>query len=90
MEESWALSLRDQCARARVPFFFKQWGGVQKSKRGRELAGRTHDAMPAIPPPSEPREADRLSRLAQAEKLAEKFDSVGGTAPLATLRARQA
>ena len=90
MEESWALSLRDQCARARVPFFFKQWGGVQKSKRGRELAGKTHDAMPAIPAPSEPLEADRLSRLAQAEKLAEQFGAADAPTPLAALRVRHA
>ena len=32
--------------RARVPFFFKQWGGVQKSRNGRELDGRTWDEMP--------------------------------------------
>lgn len=26
MQPGWALSLRDQCAQAGVPFFFKQWG----------------------------------------------------------------
>jgi len=29
-----------------VPFFFKQWGGVQKKKAGRLLDGRTWDEMP--------------------------------------------
>jgi hypothetical protein len=29
-----------------VPFFFKQWGGVRKVKRGRELDGRTYDEYP--------------------------------------------
>jgi protein gp37 len=38
--------IRDQCLRARVPFFFKQWGGVQKKKAGRILEGRTWDEMP--------------------------------------------
>ncbi|WP_165073522.1 DUF5131 family protein [Paludisphaera rhizosphaerae] len=46
MEEGWVRSLRDQCEAAGVPFFFKQWGGERKSKLGRELDGRTHDAMP--------------------------------------------
>lgn len=32
------------------PFFFKQWGGHNKSKAGRELDGRTHEAMPPITP----------------------------------------
>jgi len=44
----WARSIRDQCQRAKIPFFFKQWGGVQKGKAGRELDGRTHDDWPPI------------------------------------------
>jgi protein gp37 len=47
MQRQWVMSLKNQCWRARVPFFFKQWGGVQKSKNGRELDGRTYDQMPA-------------------------------------------
>ena len=46
MRREWVRSIRDQCATASVPFFFKQWGGVLKKKTGRELDGRTHDAMP--------------------------------------------
>jgi protein gp37 len=46
MEKEWVVSLRDQCQRAGVPFFFKQWGGVRKSKTGRELDGRTYDGLP--------------------------------------------
>lgn len=46
MEESWVLEIRDQCLLAKVPFFFKQWGGVQKSKTGRLLEGRTWDDLP--------------------------------------------
>lgn len=46
MEESWVLDIRDQCLDAGVPFFFKQWGGVNKKKAGRELEGRTWDDMP--------------------------------------------
>lgn len=46
MEREWVVSLRDQCRVARVPFFFKQWGGVQKKKRGRELDGRVYSAFP--------------------------------------------
>jgi protein gp37 len=55
MQPEWVASLRTQCARARVLFFFKQWGGVQKGKYGRLLEGRTHDDMPArriVPIPS--------------------------------------
>jgi protein gp37 len=46
MRYEWVASLRDQCAAAGVPFFFKQWGGVQKKRHGRLLDNKTHDAMP--------------------------------------------
>ena len=46
MSPSGVRDLRDQCTRAGVPFFFKQWGGVQKKKTGRHLDGRTWDQMP--------------------------------------------
>jgi protein gp37 len=48
MSEAWALNLRDQCMRAGVAFFFKQWGGVNKKKAGRLLGGRTWDQMPRL------------------------------------------
>lgn len=37
MEKQWVLDIRDQCANHGVPFFFKQWGGVNKKKAGRLL-----------------------------------------------------
>lgn len=46
LETEWVVSIRDQCLKAKVPFFFKQWGGVQKKKTGRLLDGRTWDQMP--------------------------------------------
>ena len=46
MNEEWVISLRDQCAASRVPFFFKQWGGVRKARNGRLLQGRTYDEYP--------------------------------------------
>lgn len=49
MNPKWATELRDQCLRANVPFFFKQWGGIQKKKTGRSLEGRTWDEMPSEP-----------------------------------------
>ncbi|HEX8072133.1 MAG TPA: phage Gp37/Gp68 family protein [Pyrinomonadaceae bacterium] len=47
MRESWVLDIRDQCNAAHIPFFFKQWGGVNKKRAGRLLEGRTWDQMPA-------------------------------------------
>lgn len=46
MRPEWVRDVRQQCRDAGVPFFFKQWGGVQKSVRGRELDGRTWEEMP--------------------------------------------
>jgi len=46
MKESWVQDIRDQCEFAKVPFFFKQWGGTNKKKAGRELDGKTWDEMP--------------------------------------------
>ena len=57
MNAEWATELRDQCLAARVPFFFKQWGGTNKKKAGRLLDGRVWDEMPraASSPPPRPR-----------------------------------
>ena len=46
MAAEWVRSIREQCRRSCVPFFFKQWGGVNKKLAGRELDGHYHDAMP--------------------------------------------
>ncbi len=46
VEEAWVKDIRDQCLAKKVPFFFKQWGGVHKKKAGRSLDGRTWDEMP--------------------------------------------
>lgn len=46
MEEEWVLQIRDRCQKFEVPFFFKQWGGVNKKRAGRELEGRTWDGQP--------------------------------------------
>jgi protein gp37 len=48
VDPAWVADIRDQCLTAGVPFFFKQWGGVQKKKTGRTLDGRTWDEMPAV------------------------------------------
>jgi len=46
IEADWAREVRDQCIEQNVPFFFKQWGGIQKKKNGRVLDGVTWDEMP--------------------------------------------
>jgi protein gp37 len=46
MDPAWVRDIRDQCLAARVPFFFKQWGGIRKKRAGRVLDGRTWDELP--------------------------------------------
>lgn len=48
IKKEWVESILRQCAAANISFFFKQWGGVNKSKTGRMLNGRTFDAMPSL------------------------------------------
>lgn len=50
MREEWVLDIRERCLSAGVPFFFKQWGGVNKKRAGRTLEGRTWDEMPVVAP----------------------------------------
>lgn len=47
MEEWWVWDIKQQCQEQEVLFFFKQWGGTNKKKAGRELAGNTYNEMPA-------------------------------------------
>ncbi len=48
MEESWVLSVKEQCLAQKIPFFFKQWGGVNKKTAGRLLQGQLYEEYPAI------------------------------------------
>ncbi|MDD5008171.1 MAG: phage Gp37/Gp68 family protein [Syntrophorhabdaceae bacterium] len=47
MEKEWAVDICNQCKANKVPFFFKQWGGVHKKLAGRKLEGRTWSEMPS-------------------------------------------
>ena len=63
MEEAWVLNLQKQCRDFDVDFFFKQWGGVRKSKAGRTLQGHTFNAMPARPLQPIPSRQIRLTMI---------------------------
>jgi protein gp37 len=65
MSPEWVTRIRQQCGNAKVPFFFKQWGGVRKSVAGRELEGRTFDEMPPITQNAVPEAAKRKLLAAQ-------------------------
>jgi len=46
IKEEWVREIRNQCECAKAPFFFKQWGGINKKRKGRLLDGRTWDEVP--------------------------------------------
>jgi protein gp37 len=48
IKEDWVLDIYSQCKSADIPFFFKQWGGVNKKKNGKELQGEIYHEMPEI------------------------------------------
>lgn len=81
MDPQWVKSIMRQCKRAGVPFFFKQWGGVQKKKSGRKLLGRTYDELP----PRQNRPIpEKQKRLALANDLSLLF-APSGLTPLIRL-----
>lgn len=63
MREEWVVAIRNQCSALGIPFFFKQWGGIQKGRAGRTLHGRIYDEYPplnVVPPPNAAERARRL------------------------------
>jgi len=48
MKREWVVNILRQCCDYGTKFFFKQWGGVHKSKTGRLLDGRTYDEFPDV------------------------------------------
>ena len=67
-EKSWVRKIRAQCRKNKVPFFFKQWGGVRKKEAGRTLDGKTYDELPSLDPTKfELEDADRLALIRQIE-----------------------
>lgn len=66
IQREWIVRLRDQCAEAKVPFFFKQWGGTRKHLTGNLLDGAVHQSFPPRwkrPVPTLNTRQERLVRL---------------------------
>jgi protein gp37 len=62
MQTQWAIEVRDQCLKAKVAFFFKQWGGRSPKSGGRLLEEKEWNQFPATLPAS----ARQLELLAGA------------------------
>jgi hypothetical protein len=69
MQKEWVVSIKAQCERAQVPFFFKQWGGVRKSKAGRAIDGKTYDGLPQRVPFPVLADSRRTAAIAEFERL---------------------
>ena len=50
IKKEWVVDIRNQCQSENIPFFFKQWGGFNKKKAGRELEGRIWNEIPSLLP----------------------------------------
>lgn len=66
MDKAWVVEIREQCLASSVPFFFKQWGGINKKKAGRLLDGRTWDGLPKVLVPSPKKIAQRSLGIRRA------------------------
>ncbi len=69
MDSAWVRSIRDRCRDTGVPFFFKQWGGFNKKKTGRELDGQTYDEMPGVGERPMPTLGERRVLMAEFESI---------------------
>lgn len=63
----WVRNIRRQCRAAKVPFFFKQWGGIRKKETGRTLDKRTYDEFPKTSPAA-------ILDVAQRQRLQASFE----------------
>lgn len=87
MKREWVERIRKQCVAKRVPFFFKQWGGVRKKSNGRTLHGRTWDEMPDVRHTLSRDEKQRFR--AQLERIRERLSREDPDAANRTLISRQ-
>jgi len=48
IKKEWVVEIKDKCEALNIPFFFKQWGGVNKKTKGKLLNGKVYDEMPKL------------------------------------------
>jgi protein gp37 len=73
MHPEWVENIYRVCTAQNVIFFFKQWGGVHKSKTGRKLHGRSYDDMPPRIVAPIPSRKDRLAAVKNCESTARRW-----------------
>lgn len=90
IQTEWVEDIREQCRLSEVPFFFKQWGGVQKKRTGRLLNGRTHDEFPPIERAPIPDARFRSSVILRLQDQLGPVISTDGSFPLLATLIRDA
>ena len=68
MKEEWVLNIQKLCREKGIPFFFKQWGGVNKKKNGRKHRGKTYDEFPVTKNISIPSRTEHRKLMAAMEQ----------------------
>ncbi len=76
MLPNWVTPIFRQCRTRRIPFFFKQWGGVQKGKTGRRLRGRLYSEFPLMPFSPVPSHKIRQAMATQMEPEVRAWETV--------------
>lgn len=69
IKKEWVISIHEQCIKKEIPFFFKQWGGVQKGQNGRKIDKKTYDEFPVFSLKSPPQRLQLNNLLNTAYKL---------------------
>ncbi len=85
IQREWVVGILEQCRAAGVPFFFKQWGGVQKKRAGRLLDGNTYDEFPAVNRAPIPNREQRDSILADLMQRSLGLRTISNTGESLTL-----
>jgi protein gp37 len=87
MELEWVERILKLCRSQNVDFFFKQWGGVHKSKTGRSLHGKTYDEMPQLTAADIPERKVRVSAASAWQNRAKYWLSPPNTVAVEALGA---
>jgi protein gp37 len=86
MKQEWVENILHICRGEKVAFFFKQWGGVHKTTRGRRLHRRTYDEMPKLHPNPMPSRPERCTAATLWDERSTRWAYPSNTSPLIFLQ----
>jgi len=86
MKQEWVENILRICRDEKVAFFFKQWGGVHKTLRGRRLHRRTYDEMPRLHPNPMPLRHQRNTAATLWDERSTRWVYPANTSPLVFLQ----